>query len=121
MMNKSNRNDYIIRFVFGGFAVVLTYWVSLIVPWDSFAGIFAAFPGVMAAAVIMAGIRYDSDMASLVAFGAVAGMGGCAFCVIGALIVIGITENWILGAILSVPIWFLSSWFSFAVIKKYFY
>ena len=42
-----NYKDLIIRFVLGGAAVMLSYLVTVISPWEILAGIFAAFPAVM--------------------------------------------------------------------------
>ncbi|WP_227765176.1 DUF3147 family protein [Zhaonella formicivorans] len=97
--------DIAVRFVFGGSAVVASYLVSLFVPWKSFAGIFAAFPAVMAAAVILTGCKQGSAQAGEVAFGAVAGMLGCTFCVVGAVLLSRLFQNWAVGLFLSLFVW----------------
>jgi hypothetical protein len=51
---KLDFKDLALRFVFGGTAVAACYIMLQIIPSKSFAGVFAAFPAVMAAAVIMA-------------------------------------------------------------------
>ncbi len=62
--------DLGIRFVFGGTAVAACYILLQHLPSKSFAGVFAAFPAVMAAAVIMAGHFGSSEQASDIALGA---------------------------------------------------
>ena len=52
---KADFRDLGLRFVFGGTAVAVCYILLQLIPSKSFAGIFAAFPAVMAASVIMAG------------------------------------------------------------------
>jgi len=53
---KADFRDQGLRFVFGGTAVATCYILLQLIPSKSFAGIFAAFPAVMAASVIMAGL-----------------------------------------------------------------
>lgn len=101
--------DLSLRFVLGGGAVAACYILILLIPWKSLAGIFAAFPAVMVAAVIMAG-HFDGDQqASQTAFGATAGMLGCTVCVIAAERTMYYMHNWSLAIVFSVIAWFLSS------------
>jgi len=81
---KLDIRDLGLRFIFGGLAVAACYVVLQFVPSKSFAGIFAAFPAVMAAAVIMAGHFGNSEQAADIALGASAGMLGCTICVLTA-------------------------------------
>lgn len=115
---KQDITDIVMRFVCGGGAVALTYIISLFVPWKSFAGIFAAFPAVMSSAIILTGIRYGDKSAADVAYGAIAGMLGCTFCVIGALFALYYFNNWIVCLVISTIIWFISAAICFSVICK---
>lgn len=101
--------DLGLRFLLGGFAVAACYIVLQLIPWKSFAGIFAAFPAVMAASIIMAGIFEDSRHASDVALGATAGMMGCTVCVMTAYYCLTYYHNWLLAIGVSLLAWTISS------------
>lgn len=115
---KQDITDIAMRFLFGGGAVALTYIVSLFVPWKSFAGIFAAFPAVMSAAIILTGLRYGKKSAADVAYGAISGMLGCTFCVIGTLVALRYIDDWIICLAISTVIWFISAALSFTIISR---
>jgi Protein of unknown function (DUF3147) len=104
-----NYKDLIIRFVLGGAAVMLSYLVTVISPWEILAGIFAAFPAVMITAVLMMGVISGSESAAKVANGSVFGMIGCVVCVATVWFVLTLTNNWILSIILGLIFWFGSS------------
>lgn len=98
--------DILVRFLFGGSAVVASYLVSLAVPWPSLAGVFAAFPAVMGAAIMMTGYKHGSSAAGEVALGAVAGMLGGIVCILAAVTLIPLFHNWGIGLFLSLFVWF---------------
>jgi uncharacterized membrane protein (GlpM family) len=104
-----NIKDLFIRFVLGGTAVMLSYLVTIISPWEILAGIFAAFPAVMITAVLMMGVTSGSENAAKVANGSVYGMIGCVVCVATVWFVLTVTNNWILSIILGLLLWFGSS------------
>lgn len=107
-MAVMKRNDWIdvgIRFVVGGSVLVAVYVLSALLPWRSFAGVFAAFPGVMAAAVGIAGWRQGSALASEVARGSVVGMLGGLACIITSLILLPVLQNWWVTLILAIVAW----------------
>lgn len=106
---KFDWRDLTLRFLLGGAAVAACYIFLGLIPWKTFAGIFAAFPAVMAAAVIIAGTRESSQKAADVALGAISGMMGCAFCVLSAIIFMNMYSSWSLALILSLIVWFISS------------
>jgi hypothetical protein len=110
--------DLILRFLFGGTAVAGCYILLLIVPWKSFAGIFAAFPAVLASAIIMTGYLEGRQAAAQLAMGATAGMLGCTVCVAvtwwGLLTGLG----WIWSIAISIPAWLISSLLFIRLIKK---
>lgn len=106
---KHQIKDLLLRFVLGGGAVAICYIVLQLIPWKSFAGIFAAFPAVMVAAIIMAGVFEGSDRASEIALGAIAGMLGCTVCVIATSLSLSYLQNWGLSLLIGLAAWFASS------------
>jgi hypothetical protein len=101
--------DLFVRFVVGGLAVVLCYVIARISPWSAFGGMFAAFPAVMSAAVVMAGISGKRSEAADVALGAVSGMLGGTVCVLSAIILMPKFKSWMVGLGLSFVIWAASA------------
>jgi hypothetical protein len=104
--------DLALRFAFGGSAVAACYVMLQLIPSKSFAGIFAAFPAVMAAAVIMAGHFGTSEQAADIALGASAGMIGCAICVLTAIFCMEHLNSWGFSIIIAILVWFFSSYFT---------
>jgi hypothetical protein len=109
---KLDFKDLALRFVFGGIAVAACYIMLQIIPSKSFAGVFAAFPAVMVAAVIMAGYFGTSEQASDVALGASAGMMGCTICVFTAAFCMEHLNRWGISIIIALLVWFFSSYFA---------
>jgi len=107
---KVDIRDLGLRFVFGGLAVAACYVVLQLVPSKSFAGIFAAFPAVMAAAVVMAGHFGNSEQAADIALGASAGMLGCTICVFTATFCMEHLGKWGLSLGIALVVWFFSSY-----------
>lgn len=107
-MNRQIK-DLVLRFFLGGAAVAACYILVQVIPWKSFAGIFAAFPAVMIAAVIMAGVFQGSKDAGDVALGAVAGMMGCTVCVVTSYSVMAFTGQWGVALMIALIAWFVSS------------
>ncbi|WP_410510087.1 DUF3147 family protein [Methanosarcina hadiensis] len=99
-----------IRFVFGGTAVAACYILLQNLPSKAFAGVFAAFPALMAAAVIMAGHFGNSRQASDIALGASAGMLGCTVCVLTATFCMEHLHRWGLSLTIALMVWFFSSY-----------
>jgi len=97
--------ELLLRFCFGGTAVAACYIISVYSPVKFLGGVFAAFPAVMAAAVMMAGLRDGKKEAADVARGAVSGMIGCTGCVIAALYFIRVLNSWPLGLAISILVW----------------
>jgi len=110
--------DLLLRFLLGGSAVVICYILSILLPWKAFAGIFAAFPAVMIAAVSMAGWQNGSQAAANVASGAVCGMWGCLTCVLTALFLMIYLHCWQFALLLALVVWFISSSFYFHLGNK---
>jgi hypothetical protein len=109
--------DLGIRFVFGGTAVAACYILLQQLPSKSFAGIFAAFPAVMAAAIIMAGHFGNSKQAADIALGASAGMLGCAVCVLTATFCMEHLNSWGFSLAIALVVWFFSSYASIMLMQ----
>jgi drug/metabolite transporter superfamily protein YnfA len=107
---KVNFRDLSLRFVLGGASVALCFVLLQLIPSKSFAGVFAAFPAIMAASVVMAGYFENSEQASDIALGASAGMVGCTICVLTASYCMEHLNRWGLSLIISLFVWFLSSY-----------
>jgi len=116
---KLDFKDLALRFVFGGTAVAACYIMLQIIPSKSFAGVFAAFPAVMVAAVIMAGHFGSSEQASDIALGASAGMIGCTICVLTAAFCMEHLNSWSLSIIIALLVWFFSSYLSTRLIQGF--
>ena len=63
----------IIKFSVGGLAVLISYIVSVVLPWKEFGGIFATFPSVLVSMCIT-GMQFGNEVAMHVSRGAVFGM-----------------------------------------------
>ncbi len=101
--------DYLIRFLLGGTAVMVSYLITIFSPWKLLAGIFAAFPAVMLTAVLMVGLASGSKKASNTAKGSVFGQMGGVVCVITVLTTLQMTNNWALSILLGLVLWLGSS------------
>ena len=66
----------IIKFSVGGLAVLISYIVSVVLPWKEFGGIFATFPAVFLVSMCITGMQFGNEVAMHVSRGAVFGMIG---------------------------------------------
>ena len=114
-MMKYTVFDLMLRFLFGGMAVAGCYLLLAVIPWKTLAGAFAAFPAVMVAAVIMAGLEKGNKAAADVASGAVAGMIGGLFCVICTLLALAALNNLLTAVVIGLIMWLLSSAAAFKI------
>lgn len=119
ILMEINLRDLALRFVLGGASVALCFILLQILPWKIFAGIFAAFPAVMIAAVVMAGYFGNSELAAEVTLGASAGMMGCTVCVFTAAFCMQHLNRWGLSLSLALGAWFVSS-FVFVYLMQHF-
>lgn len=101
--------EALVRFVLGGLAVVACFVVSQLVQLKLVAGLFAAFPAIMVASVLLSGYRDGNSFAGEVAKGAVSGMVGCTFTVLAVIAFTNLTGQWPVAIVLALPIWFLAS------------
>lgn len=98
-----------IRFILGGTAVMLSYIVTIVSPWEILAGIFAAFPAVMITAVLMMGVTSGSKHAAQVANGSVYGMIGGVVCVVTVWLGLKMSDQWFFSVCLGLVFWLGSS------------
>ncbi|HDH5589868.1 TPA: DUF3147 family protein [Staphylococcus aureus] len=75
----------LMKFFVGGFAVLLSYIVSVTLPWKEFGGIFATFPAVFLVSMFITGMQYGDKVAVHVSRGAVFGMTGVLVCIFEAV------------------------------------
>ncbi|MCR2804053.1 DUF3147 family protein [Paenibacillus soyae] len=101
--------EFLLRFIIGGLAVALSYTASVLIPWKTLGGLFAAFPAVMVVAVLLVGINQGSGKASEIAKGSVFGMTGCAICVVTVLLALQLTGVWWLSMLLGLLSWFVGA------------
>jgi hypothetical protein len=104
-----NKLDLLMRFIFGGAAVSLSYIITVISPWKILAGIFAAFPAVMLTAIMMVGLASGTKKAADIAKGSVYGMIGGIVCVTTVLLALQATDNWFFSITLGLILWLGSS------------
>lgn len=104
-----NKKDLMIRFILGGTAVMLSYIVTIVSPWEILAGIFAAFPAVMITAVLMMGVTSGSKHAAQVANGSVYGMIGGVVCVVTVWLGLKMSDQWFFSVCLGLVFWLGSS------------
>ena len=116
---KADFRDLSLRFIFGGTAVAACFILLQLIPSKSFAGIFAAFPAVMAAAVIMAGHFGSSEQAADIALGASAGMLGCTICVLTAIFCMEHLNSWGISLIIALSVWFFSSYIAIRLTRNF--
>jgi hypothetical protein len=116
---KVDFRDLGLRFVFGGAAVAFCFILLQIIPSRSFAGIFAAFPAVMAASVIIAGHFGNSELAADIALGASAGMLGCTICVLTTIFCMEHFKSWGLSLVIALSVWFISSYAASQLIHSF--
>ncbi len=111
-------DELALRFLFGGTAVALSYIISVLAPWKELGGIFAAFPAVMAVAVMMTGRRAGSKKAAQIAEGAVYGMLGCAVCVFSVFTMMRLFHTWWPSIGVGLLCWYLSAILVFKLVER---
>lgn len=115
---KVDFRDLGLRFIFGGTSVAFCFILLQLIPSKSFAGVFAAFPAVMTAAIIIEGHFGDSKQASDIALGASAGMLGCALCVLTSNFCMRNLGKWGLSLGIALTVWFFSSYVTIQIIPE---
>jgi hypothetical protein len=101
--------DLILRFLLGGAAVMASYLIIVVSPWEILGGIFAAFPAVMITAVLMTGMKSGSKNAAKIANGSVYGMIGGIICAATVYMILKASQNWGLSMLVGLIFWLVSS------------
>ncbi len=83
----------------GGFAVLLSYIVSVTLPWKEFGGIFATFPAVFLVSMFITGMQYGDKVAVHVSRGAVFGMTGVLVCILVTWMMLHMTHMWLISIV----------------------
>jgi hypothetical protein len=102
--------DLCLRFIFGGATVAGCFILLQLIPSKSMAGVFAAFPAILATSIVLAGLFGNSKQASDIALGASAGMLACTICVLAAIFCMEHLKSWSLSIIIALYVWFLSAY-----------
>ena len=89
----------IIKFSVGGLAVLISYIVSVVLPWKEFGGIFATFPAVFLVSMCMTGMQFGNEVAMHVSRGAVFGMIGVLCSILATWGLLQATHMWLLSII----------------------
>ncbi|EML4656061.1 TPA: DUF3147 family protein [Staphylococcus aureus] len=99
----------LMKFFVGGFAVLLSYIVSVTLPWKEFGGIFATFPAVFLVSMFITGMQYGDKVAVHVSRGAVFGMTGVLVCILVTWMMLHMTHMWLISIIVGFLSWFISA------------
>lgn len=103
----------------GGFAVLLSYIVSVTLPWKEFGGIFATFPAVFLVSMFITGMQYGDKVAVHVSRGAVFGMTGVLVCILVTWMMLHMTHMWLISIVVGFLSWFISAVCIFEAVEFY--
>ncbi|ATD31277.1 DUF3147 family protein [Macrococcoides bohemicum] len=107
-----------LKFLIGGSTVAFSYFVSCIIPWKDFGGIFATFPAVFLLSMVIAGFEFGDELASHVCRGAIFGMSGCLCSILVTWGMLSTTANWPLSIIVGFATWFISAVIISTIVAK---
>ncbi|MBA8762517.1 DUF3147 family protein [Staphylococcus coagulans] len=99
----------LIKFIVGGFTVVLSYIVSQVLPWKEFGGIFATFPAVFLVSMYLSGMEFGDTVAVHVSRGAIFGMMGVLVDIVVTLEMLKVTHLWLISIAVGFVAWFISA------------
>ena len=107
----------VIKFLVGGTAVVLSYIVSVVLPWKEFGGIFATLPAVFLVSLFITGMQFGDEVAMHVSRGAIFGMTGVLCSIIATWAMLNYTHQWLLSVIIGFIVWFVSAFLIFELVE----
>ena len=107
----------LIKFLVGGFAVLISYIVSVVLPWKEFGGIFATFPAVFLVSMFITGMQFGDKVAMHVSRGAVFGMIGVLFSILATWGLLQATQMWLVSIIGGFVVWFVSALVIFEMVE----
>lgn len=107
----------LIKFLVGGLAVLVSYIVSMVLPWKEFGGIFATFPAVFLVSMFITGMQFGDKMVMHVSRGAVFGMIGVLFSILATWGLLQSTQMWLVSIIGGFIVWFVSAVVIFEIVE----
>lgn len=107
----------VIKFLVGGTAVLLSYIVSVVLPWKEFGGIFATLPAVFLVSLFITGMQFGDEVAMHVSRGAIFGMTGVLCSIIATWVMLNYTHQWLLSVIIGFIVWFVSAFLIFELVE----
>ena len=107
----------VIKFLVGGTAVLLSYIVSVVLPWKEFGGIFATLPAVFLVSLIITGMQFGDEVAMHVSRGAIFGRTGVLCSIIATWAMLNYTHQWLLSVIIGFIVWFVSAFLIFELVE----
>ena len=107
----------VIKFLVGGTAVLLSYIVSVVLPWKEFGGIFATLPAVFLVSLFITGMQFGDEVAMHVSRGAIFGMTGVLCSFIATWAMLNYTHQWLLSVIIGFIVWFVSAFLIFELVE----
>ena len=107
----------VIKFLVGGTAVLLSYIVSVVLPWKEFGGIFATLPAVFLVSLFITGMQFGDEVAMHVSRGAIFGMTGVLCSIIATWAMLIYTHQWLLSVIIGFIVWFVSAFLIFELVE----
>ncbi|ADC88602.1 DUF3147 family protein [Staphylococcus lugdunensis] len=107
----------VIKFLVGGTAVLLSYIVSVVLPWKEFGGIFATLPAVFLVSLFITGMQFGDEVAMHVSRGAIFGMTGVLCSIIATWAMLNYTHQWLLSVIIGFIVWFVSAFLIFELVE----
>ncbi|MBL7564452.1 DUF3147 family protein [Staphylococcus saccharolyticus] len=107
----------LIKFSVGGLAVLISYIVSVILPWKEFGGIFATFPAVFLVSMCITGMQFGNEVAMHVSRGAVFGMIGVMFSILATWGLLQAIQMWLVSIIGGFIAWFVSAVIIFEIVE----
>ncbi len=93
----------------GGNCSIISYIVSVTLPWKEFGGIFATFPAVFLVFMFITGMQYGDKVAVHVSRGAVFGMTGVLVCILVTWMMLHMTHMWLISIVVGFLSWFISA------------
>lgn len=106
---EAEHHEININEILWGFAVLLSYIVSVTLPWKEFGGIFATFPAVFLVSMFITGMQYGDKVAVHVSRGAVFGMTGVLVCILVTWMMLHMTHMWLISIVVGFLSWFISA------------
>ncbi|MCU5746669.1 DUF3147 family protein [Staphylococcus sp. SQ8-PEA] len=107
----------VIKFLLGGIAVVVSYIISMVIPWKEFGGIFATFPAVYLVSMYLSGLEFGDKVAMYVSRGAVFGMMGVLANIIVTWLMLTYTGMWFISILVGFIAWFITAMIVFEIVE----